>query len=250
VFHEISQGVRPALGDAAKAANFLPAVLEDQFNNEWWVILAGTILSMDKTLAGVQKIVPANGASAQTITYTASDVGYTVDVDTLLTDATLVSAAGSASATVPSNKPIGWAWHHMYSGSIEDRLINYELQPHVSILCDYEIEVGLIDDTDNEQDFTAGDLIKPGVTGTRQGLPHIWVDGTDTADQICGRVLYRDTIPTGTSSRSRIDLVKPVRGFNLSGVETEGRPRHLDAYQLAAPTTKITDFIRVNITLL
>lgn len=250
-YHEISQGVRPALGDVAKPADWLPVVLEDKFNNEWWVILAGTIVSMESTISGVPRIVPAVGAAAQTLTYTVNDVSYTVDADNPTgTGKILVASAGSPSTQLGANKPIGWAWHHYYSASIEARLINYEIQPFVSIVCDYMIEIPLIDDISSEQNFAPGSLVKPGVTGTQYGLPHLWVNGSDSAELICGRVLYRDTIPFGTSSRSRIDLEKPVKGLGLSGVENAGRPRHLDAYQLASPATRVTDFVRINITLM
>lgn len=247
VFAEIAQGVRPALAEAAKPANWLPVVLEDKYNNEWWVVLAGTIMGMDSAITGTPRLVPAVGASPMTITYGDNDVDYTVDADDITS---LVAVAGAASATIIANRPVGWAWHNYYAGSIEDRLINYELQPQVSILCDYEIECALIDDTAAAQNFTHGSLVKPGVTGTRAGIPHLWVSGADSAELICGRVIYRATIPTGTSSRSRIDLVKPVKGFGLSGVESDGRPRHLDSYTLAAPTVKASEFIRLNITLL
>jgi hypothetical protein len=247
VFAEISQGVRPTLAEQAKPANWLPVVLEDKYHNEWWTVLAGTIMGMNSAISGTPRLVPAVGGSAMTITYGDNDVGYTVSADDITN---LVAAAGAAGATIIANRPIGWAWHHYYAGSIEDRLINYELQPTVSILCDYEIELALIDDTAAEQNFVHGSLVKPGVTGTRGGIPHLWVNGSDSVDLICGRVLFRATIPTGTSSRSRIDLVKPVKGFGLSGVESEGRPRHLDSYTLAAPTVKASEFVRINITLL
>lgn len=251
VYHELTDGVRPALGDAAKPADWLPVLLEDQYNNEWWVILAGTIISLDRTISGVPRIVPAVGASAMTITYGAADVGYTVDADNPTgAGKALVASAGSPSAQIPANKPVGWAWHHYYSASIEERLVNYELQPWVSILCDYEVELALIDNTSTIQNFESGSFVKPGVTGVRAGLPHLWVSGVDSAELICGRVIYRDTIPTGTSSRDRIDLEKPVAGFRLPGMETSGRPRHLDALVLGSTTVRASDFIRVNLTCL
>lgn len=255
VYHEISDGRRPALGDVAKPANWLPVLLEDQYKNEWLVMLAGTIVSMVRDAsAGIpNRIVPANGGTAMNIVYTDSDVGYTVDVDAVAAgDPSLVTAAKTAGETLPTNKPIGWLWHHCYSGSVEARLINYDIQPFISIVCDYEVELALVDPDplDNDvQNFEAGDFIKPGIwpTGPRAGVPHLWVNGVDSAEQICGRVLYRAGIPTGVNSRSRIDLERPVRGFGLSGMESNGRPRHLDAYMYGSTTTKATDFIRANI---
>lgn len=250
-FQEMSQGVRPTLGPAAKPANWLPALLEDRKNNEWWTILAGTIVSMNRGIGGTNVIVPANGGAAMTVTYTSVDVGYTPDVDMEVAgDPTLVAAAGAATQTIPKNKPIGWAWGNMYTGGMSDRLINFVLQPVVSILCDYEIELALMDGTRAGalQNFEGGDLVKPGMWGTRGGIPHLWAVG-DSAEQICGRVLVRDSIPTGVNSRGRIDLVKPVR-LGLSGRESDGRPRHLDAYMLGSTVEKATDFIRVNIALM
>jgi len=260
VYHELSQGVRPTLGEVAKPANWLPVLLQDQYVDEWWCILAGTIVSMTRDIGGsgsANAIVPANGGVAMNIVYTANDEDYTIDVDTVVAgDPTKLAAgaAGAATQVLPDNKPIGWAWHHYYSGSIETRLINYDVQPFVSIVCDYEIEVALVDPdptSGDVQNFEAGDLIKPGIwpTGPRAGVPHVWVNGVDSAEQICGRVLYRAGIPTGVNSRSRIDLVRTVRGFGLSGMESDGKPRHLDAYMLGSTTTKATDFIRANIAL-
>jgi hypothetical protein len=255
VFAEIAQGVRPALGEVAKPADWLPVLLKDEFNNEWWVILAGTILSMESAISGVPRIIPCTAAGTPAITYRDYDIAYTVDADNPTgTGKALVTAAGDASAAFAASLPMGWAWHHMYSASIEARLINYEIQPFVSVLCDYEIELALIDNITTVQNFAPGSLVKPGnntsSTPKRYGLPYLYVDASDSAELICGRVLFRDTIPYGTSSRSRIDLQKPVKGLGLSGVENGGRPRHLDCYQLAAPTTRVTDFIRVNTTLL
>jgi len=251
VYHELTDGVRPALGDAAKPADWLPVLLKDDYNNEWWVILAGTIISLDRTISGVPRIVPAVGVAPMTITYGVSDVGYTVDADLPIgASKALVAGAGAASAPIPANKPVGWAWHHYYSAAIEERLVNYELQPWVSILCDYEVELALIDDITGVQNFESGCFVKPGVTGLRAGLPHLWVSGVDSAELICGRVIYRDTIPTGVNSRSRIDLEKPVAGFRLPGMETDGRPRHLDALILGSSTVRASDFVRVNLTCL
>ena len=214
------------------------------------MILAGTIVSIDESTDAAPVIVPANGGTAQTLTYTASDVSYSVDIDSSdMTDPSLVSAAGAASTQLPANYPVGWAWHNCYSGSIEKRLTNYELQPHASILCDYEIEIPLIGDS-LEQSFSAGRLVKPEADGTELGVPDLWVNGTDSVEQICGRILFKDTIPTGTSSRSRNDLVGPVRGLGLTGRENSGVPRHLDAYVIGSTTTKATEFVRINIALM
>ena len=46
LYHELSQGVRPTLGPVAKPANWLPVQTEDKHFNEWWVLLAGTIVTM------------------------------------------------------------------------------------------------------------------------------------------------------------------------------------------------------------
>jgi hypothetical protein len=142
----------------------------------------------------------------------------------------------------------------MYSGSIEAKYVNYSIQPFSSVLCDYEIELALIDDISGVQNFAPGSLIKPGTNTVsdpkRYGMPYLYVDASDSAELICGRVLYRNTIPYGSDSRSASHLTKPVKGLGLSGVENAGRPRHLDCYQLAATSTRVTDFIRANITLM
>jgi hypothetical protein len=66
-FHELSEGVRPTLAEAAKPASWLPVKLKDEYFNEWWVILAGTIISIDRTIGSVNRIVPANCGVAQAI---------------------------------------------------------------------------------------------------------------------------------------------------------------------------------------
>jgi len=249
-FHEISQGVRPALDQAAKAASWLPVKLEDKFNNEWWVVLAGTIVSIDSAIESLPVIVPCAGASAATLTYTASDVNYTVNIDSAdMTDPSLVSVAGSSSAQIAINYPIGWAWHNMYTGSIEKRLVNYELQPFVSILCDYEIEIPLIGDN-LSQSFEAGNLVKPAADGVELGVPDKWTNGSDSVELICGRILYKDTIPSGSNSRSAAHLQRPVRGLGLTGMENDGVPRHLDAYIVNQAVNKATQYVRINIALL
>lgn len=244
VFSEVSEGERPALAEVAQPANWLPVQAWDDYNHEGIVVLAGTIMGFDSLISGVPRLVPAVGASPMTITYGTYDVSYTVDADDLTS---LVASAGAASAVIAANRPVGWAWFHYYSAGIRDRLINYDLQAQVSILLDYIIELALVDDITGVQNFAHGSFIKPGVTGTKGGLPHLWVNGADSAELICGRVIYRATIPYGTSSRSRMDLVKPVKGLSLSGVENGGRPRHLDVYQIAAPTVRATDFVRASI---
>ena len=249
-FHELSQGVRPTLAEAAKPASWLPVKLKDEYFNEWWVLLAGTIVTIERTIGLVNRNVPAIGAAAQNIVYTALEIGQAVDVDSVVSgDPTLVATAHTATKQLPANKPIGWAWHHYYSASIEERLINYEIQPFVSILCDYEIEIPLLAQS-ADQAFVAGDLVMPAVEGTEFGIPAKWVNGVNSAELICGRVLFRDTIPTGVNSRSRIDLQKPVKGLGLTGVENSGVPRHLDEYLYASSTTKATEFARINLALL
>ena len=257
LYQEISEfGVRPPLGPTNdRAAPWLPVLLQDQRSNEWFTLLAGRMVAQDNTLTekdeygnaystNPYRLVPCNSSgSAQPITYTSSDVNYTVDVDD---NSNLVTAAGTATATLPANYPIGWCYKNVYSDAIRYRYLNYDKDLHISVLCDYYIEVALIG-LSGQSSLAPGRLVKPyagtGAGDSYQGCPTLWDPSSDSVEQIGGRVTTMGSIPSGTSSRSRLDLVKAVRGLSLPGKDTTGKPQWLALDQA-------THWCRINICLM
>jgi len=266
VFQELAPGDRPPLGDGGRVAPWLPVMQQEQRSNEWFVILAGRMVSIDRTLTGTDengsayatekfsggfapRIVPCNSSgSTQTITYGAGDVGYTIDVDD---QDDFVSAAGDASAVLPANAPVGWAQHNMYSEAIRYARVNYDKDLEIrTVICNYYVEVALIG-LAGQDSLAPGELVKPYTQGNYdaaesalyQGLPTYFNPATDSVEQIGGRVIMMAEIPYGTSSRSRYDLVRGVRGLSLPGSDTTGKPRWLSMDQA-------THYVRINITMM
>lgn len=240
-FLHISEGTTPKL-PKGEAATFLPVILEDKRFNEWYIIKAGTCVARHST--GV--LVYANGGTAQTITYTADDVSYTIDVDgggnLNATTAALVTAAGAASTTLAANYPIGIAPYHYYSGAMRLTRINYDLQPDVAVLNRGLVEIPL---TRTAQDsIDEGRLVHPGPTG----LMEFWDPASDSVDQIVGRVIWRDNI-SAYPGVSALNKVRTVKGFDLAGANTGGWPGHLYSKTLQAGGTA-TEYLRINLTLL
>lgn len=241
-FQHISEGTTPKL-PKGEVATYLPVIQEDKRFDEWFVIMAGMIVSRDSN----GQLVFANGGSAATLTYTANDIDYTVDIDegnVNTTSGTLVAAAGAASTTLAANTPIGWAFHHIYSGSIRLRYDkkNYDLQPDVAVLNRGLIEMPLTKTAQGSLD--EGSLMQPG----GDGIPVYWDPASDTVDQIVGRVIWRDTIASypGSSGLAKVRTV-PVAG--LAGDQTSGVHGWLYNKSLEGGGTA-TEYLRVNITLL
>lgn len=241
-FQHVSEGTTPKL-PKGEVATYLPVVLEDKRFNEWYVIKAGTIIARDSD----GKLVFANGGSAATLTYTANDVDYTVDIDEgslNSSSATLVAAAGSASTTLAANYPIGWAPYHYYSGTI--RLLyakkNYDLQPDVATLNRGLVEMPVTKTA--QANIDDGSLLQPG----SDGIPVFFDPSSDSVDQIVGRCVWRDTIASypGTSGLSK---VRTVPSFNLAGDNTDGAPGWLYGKSHEGGGNA-SDYLRVNITLL
>lgn len=214
-FQEISKGERPAID--LSTAIWLPVIQQSTLQGEWHVILAGTICSLQGG-----RVVPANGGVAQNVTYTVNDVGYTYDIDNT---ANFVTAAGAAANQLADNRPVGWSWHHMFSDSANTVYTNYSLQPHVSTLNDYMVQVPLLWDEQYPgagiaTDIMEGWLVRPlgDATWAKNGAPVRWVDGTDTADQIAGRCLRLETI----SVIDNLNKIRTVSGLGLSGDGTNG----------------------------
>ena len=216
-FQEISKGRSPAIPDE-KAALWLPVVQLSEMQKEWHVVLAGTIVARDATTL---TLVPANGGVQQNIVYSASDEGYSVDVE----DTTkLVVSAKTVSNGLAANLPVGWCYYHWFSRSMEVKYTNYDLQPNVATLNDYVVQVPLLW---NEQMANLGTTglrdgcyVKPLGSGTwkKNGAPVRWVAASDSAEQIAGRVLKLETI----TELDHLGKVRVVSGTGLSGDGTSG----------------------------
>ena len=224
---EISKGERPAL--ELKPAQYLHVIREDKYLEDWVVIEAGTIVSVDPS----GFLVPCNGFQPQTITYDANDIGLAVDIDDAGHD-TYVTAAGTSSATIAGNKPVGVAPYDYYANlnagfgnTGATKYLNYQIQDKVAILCDYLIEIPVHADADASGIIAAGDLVQSNTAGKFIK----WVDGASDVSQIVGRCIQRATV----SAVDHLDKVQTVPGLGLSGSATQGVPSHLYDYTNDTP---------------
>jgi hypothetical protein len=224
-FLEISEGQRPAL--ELRPAQYLPVKYLDKYLNDWVVISAGTIVAVDAS----GDLVNCNGGASTAYTYTADDIGSTVDYDANGHDV-YVTVAGAAASVPPGNKPIGVAPYDYYQNISVGfdsanpvgltKYTNYQIQDKVAVLCDYMIEVPVKTSCDASGTINAGDLVQSDSTG---GFI-IWRNGTDDVTQIVGRCIQRKTV----SAVDNLDKVQTVPGLGLSGSDTAGVPQHLYNY--------------------
>jgi hypothetical protein len=222
---EISEGQRPAL--ELRPAQYLPVKEQDQYLNDWVVIKAGTIVSVDAS----GDLVNANGGASQQLTYTANDVGLTIDYDSNGHDS-YVAAAGTTTNYVPGNKPIGVAPYDYFQNisagydsatpTYQTVYNNYLYQDKVAVLCDYLIEVPVTSGVDASGTVAVGDLVQADANGAFC----LWRNGTDDVTQIVGRVIQRKTV----AAVDNLDKVQTVPGLGLSGSDTGGVPQHLYDY--------------------
>ena len=233
---EISDGQRPAL-QGLRPSPFLPIKrIDEALDGDGIVLEAGQIVGLgDGT--NIDRYVEANGGSAAAVTYTALDIGKAKDIDA---PTAFVTAAGTATAVIPANKPVGWLPMKLLNANLEDLYTNYSVQPHVNILCDYFIEMAVKDINDASGVLANGDLLRSNGTGNFIK----WVDGSDAVDQICGRVLLRSAITADVG----LNLVSTVPGLNLPGSGTGGLPRHLNVDK--STSVAATDKVLIQITLL
>ena len=250
---EISQGIRPAI--ESKPAQYLPVEVQDQYLNDWVVISAGTIVSCDPS----GDLVFCNGGNPTTLTYTANDIGITVDLDS--ESDTYVTVAGAAASGMAPNKPIGVAPYDYYQNINQGydlatpqgltRYTNYQIQDKVAILCDYLVELPVRPATDSNVapgaydasgTIRCGDLVQSNALGAFvlwQGPTFANYNATcsgyvtaigNPVDQIVGRCIQR------ASARvvDNLDTVQTVPGLGLSGSATSGYPQHLYDYTNSA----------------
>jgi len=235
---EISKGERPAL--ELKPAQYLPVRVQDQYLNDWVVVSAGTIVAVDPS----GDLVWANGGIATTITYTANDIGLTVNVNTNGHDSYVTSAGASASGLLP-NKPIGVAPYDYYQNLNQGydtlnpggltKYTNYQIQDKVAIVCDYLVELPVRTDTsapganDSSGVINAGDLVQPNTNGAFVRWEESAAAGARSGnpiEQIVGRCIQRSLVTVADN----LDKVQTVPGLGLSGSATSGYPQHLYDY--------------------
>ena len=226
---EISEGQRPAL--ELRPAQYLPVIRRDNYLEDWVVIEAGRIVSIDPS----GDLVLCNGGAAGTLTYTANDVGLTVNVDANGHDVYVLTAdIGASTDSVAGNKPVGIAPYDYYQNLAVDfgqtgntKYTNYQIQNKVAILCDYMIEVPVLTTSDASGAIGVGDL----VSSDANGRFIRWIDGTTDVSQIVGRCIQR----TANSVVDNLDMVQTVPGLGLSGSATAGVPQHLYDYDNSTP---------------
>lgn len=252
-FLHISDGVQPPLESIP--ALYLPVVEEDKLLESWIVLKQGKIVALDKTAlhseSGVSRnnlkwLVLANGAAAQTVTYTANDVGIVADIDELQDNGAIVAvtAAGAASKQIAANIPAGFLPYNAYNAAAEYVYHNFKLQNTIGFLCRGHIELPLDYDTGatsvTQATLDIGHLVKPGANGE----PVKWVNGSDSVEQIVGRAVRVH----GIEAKDALDKVLTVPGFSLPGTGTSGRKLHEHVY-LAGTTDLVSRMVRINITL-
>jgi hypothetical protein len=223
-FLEISDGIRPAL--ELRPAQYLPVKYQDHYLNDWVVVTAGTIVSVDAS----GDVVNANGGAAQALTYTANDVGVTVLYSSNGHDTYVVSAG--AGGTVPGNKPIGVAPYDYFQNINAGfdsanptgltKYTNYQIQDKVAVLCDYLIEIPVTTGVDASGRVNVGELVQSDANG---GFV-IWKNGINDVTQIVGRCIQRKAV----AAVDNLDKVQTVPGLGLSGSDTAGVPQHLYNY--------------------
>jgi hypothetical protein len=221
---EISDGIRPAL--ELRPAQYLPVKYQDNYLNDWVVVTAGTIVSVDAS----GDIVNCNGGASRTLTYTANDVGVTVDFEANGRD-TYVTAAKTTSSKVPGNKPIGVAPYDYFQNINAGfdsanptgltKYTNYQIQDKVAILCDYLVEIPVKSGVDASGTVSVGDLVQSDTNGGFM----LWRE-SDNTSQIVGRCIQRRAV----SVHDNLDKVQTVPGLGLSGSDTAGVPQHLYNY--------------------
>lgn len=231
-FLEISEGQRPAL--ELRPAQYLPVKYQDKYLNDWVVIAAGTIVAVDPS----GDLVNANGGAGQQLTYTADDVGTTIDLDDGGHD-TYVAAAKTTTAYVAGNKPIGVAPYDYFQNLNQGfdsaspagltKYTNYQLQDKVAVLCDYLIEVPVKTAVDASGTVNVGDLVQSDANG---GFI-LWRNGTHDVTQIVGRCIQRKAVV----AVDNLDKVQTVPGLGLSGSDTSGIPQHLYNYSTSSAYT-------------
>jgi hypothetical protein len=232
-FLEISEGQRPAL--ELRPSQYLPVKYQDHYLNDWVVITAGTIVAVDAS----GDLVNANGGAAAALTYTADDVGLTVDIDSAGHDV-YVAAAGDSDTLLTGNKPVGVAPYDYFqninagfdtaSPAGLTKYTNYQIQDKVAVLCDYLIEIPVKDAVDASGTVRAGDLVQ----ADHDGGFILWKNGIHDVTQIVGRCIQRKTV----AAVDNLDKVQTVPGLGLSGSDTAGVPQHLYNYSTSLPYTE------------
>ena len=221
-----------------KVVQYLPVGLgrKDGVNQEFFTIEGGRVVAITTRIEAkyVGRLDLANGGEGQAVVYTADDIGRTDDV---ANPDNLVTAAATIVGARLANIPIGIAPYPYYQGNLDERLKNFELQRTVAVENQgyYEYPMQFASQLLGAEALVQGCLVKSGPMGELIR----WVNGTDSVEQLIGRVWrIKDIAATGG-----LDKVHTIRGLGLSGTDTEGIPAHLNVdIDTGGPATK---FFRV-----
>lgn len=233
---EISDSDRPAV--AYKPDRSLPVVFMDLELRDWIVIAKGTVVAVNA--AG--DLVPANGGSAQTYTYTVNDqAAGVIDQNGNL-------AVAGSTYTNASNIPVGVAPADFFQ-DISNRYNNYKMNTiALGILCERTVEVPYFSwvDLGSPVNLAAAQaLVQTKIGGVAydssaaasnalfngcmvksdpNGKYVPWIVGTDTdVTQIVGQVLLVDS----TFPKDLLNFVQTYPFSEMAGSETGGFPGHL-----------------------
>jgi len=223
-----------------RVAGYLPIsdslqAREDGQNEEFFTVEGGRAVAITATSDSASgrwenRLTHANGGSTRILTYTAADIDEVEDIDV---PGTLVAAAGAGATADAANFPIGIAPYPYYRGILDDLFQNYELQPFVAVwnMGYFEYAVVRTVQTSGVTTLVDGGLVKPAATDADAGFLVNWTDGTDSVDQIMGRVWKLETIDLNNA----LGKVHTVKGLGLSGTGTSGIPAHLVQATEAGP---------------
>lgn len=139
-FKTYSEGVTLASGINLQPAPYLPIILDFKKpggKETEIVIEAGTIVTLDDN----GYLIPCTGGEDVTLTYTALDVTYGVtDIDTMDSTPAAVSAAGTSTAKLAKNAPLGIL---LFDAERVSSDLNWKPQAGVTILCDFLVQYAL-----------------------------------------------------------------------------------------------------------
>lgn len=242
-FREYSDGIRIGGGLNFRPAPYLHIVEWDKSIEKGIVMKKGTIVSMTED----GYIVPANGGSAQTITYDSRDIEEgVIDIDTWASTPAAVETAGESSTSIAANYPIGVLQYDIFQW---DMNVDpwYQIQKQIAILEDYFVMYAIDSTRDSAYDYTPGLWVVPDSKGYPIPLDvsevpvTVAVDGsagTGTLDlsnilhQVVGRIIKvvdPVNVEMDEDFIAGLNYTIPLSGLGLVGTENGGVMPGMDA---------------------
>lgn len=242
-FREYSEGIRIGGGLNFRPAPYLHIVEWDKNIEKGVVMKKGTIVSI--TSDGY--IVPANGGTAQTITYDSRDIEEgVIDIDTWSSTPAAVESAGESSASIAANYPIGVLQYDVFQWDMNDDPW-YQVQKQIAILEDYLVMYAIDETRDGENTYTPGLWVVPDTEGYPVPLDvseidiEVTVDGTagtgtldlsDVLHQVVGRIIKvvdPGNVDMDEDFIAGLEYTVPLSGLGLVGTENGGVMPGMDA---------------------